>query len=176
MQHVEKGECAYIFKSDMSSVSKGMDKISEALRPNPGGATRAGRIDFSGPSHIADTWGDWQDEADTLRFDVQKNPAAFPRTEKQEYYVGGSKQPDLLTGVDADVLEQHPGNAWAQKKNLSPDKKAHSATPPPPLKRPELPSQSSGGQIIDPDNPAFNVAVFWNPILEQFRCPHKKCK
>ncbi|KAI1327705.1 hypothetical protein F5Y16DRAFT_398994 [Xylariaceae sp. FL0255] len=31
------------------------------------------------------------------------------------------------------------------------------------------------GQIVDPNDPKFNPAVFFNSILEQFTCPYKRC-
>ncbi|KAI3336096.1 hypothetical protein F4824DRAFT_509915 [Ustulina deusta] len=35
---------------------------------------------------------------------------------------------------------------------------------------------TSSGRIVDPDNPDYNPAVFYNEILEKFVCPYKSCR
>ena len=35
---------------------------------------------------------------------------------------------------------------------------------------------TSSGLIINPDNPDYNPAVFYNELLEKFVCPYKICK
>ncbi|KAI1425914.1 hypothetical protein F5Y12DRAFT_326492 [Xylaria sp. FL1777] len=35
---------------------------------------------------------------------------------------------------------------------------------------------TSSGRIVDPDNPDYNPAVFYNEMLEKFVCPYKSCK
>ncbi|KAI0009544.1 hypothetical protein F4779DRAFT_640389 [Xylariaceae sp. FL0662B] len=103
----------------------------------------------------------------------------FPRTALQEFRHGGSKQPDLLTGENADDPEQKTENAWAQKKTLFTE--TYHAVPPPPelLRDVKFPSPSArpdGKRILDPYHPDFNVGLFTDPILEVFKCPHKTCK
>ncbi|KAI0891569.1 hypothetical protein F4806DRAFT_500931 [Annulohypoxylon nitens] len=178
--HIESGQCHRIFPSDLS---QGVAKVMETIEKNLMKAQSQDEdsIDFSGPSHIRDVWGDeW---ADSQSLDVRKNPDQFPRIGKHEYYHGDSKGPNLLTADDVNDLAPKPGNAWAQKKNLFPEKdKKPAATPAPQpyvFKKPEEPSSSgqpTGERILDPCHKDFNVAVFWNPILETYTCPHRRCK
>ncbi|KAI1102386.1 hypothetical protein F4804DRAFT_343253 [Jackrogersella minutella] len=176
--HIEDGDCSAIFPSD---ISKGIDNVMNTIQEKLFEARTEGArwIDHSGPSHIQDTWGEkWND---SQKLDAQHQPEAFPRTAQQEYYHGSSKQSDLLTGELADDLEQKPGNAWGQKKKLFPEKENDGAIPPPPslleeMSGPSLSSQPTEGRILDPNHPEFNVAVFYNPILETYKCPHKSCK
>ncbi|KAI0443952.1 hypothetical protein F4803DRAFT_290260 [Xylaria telfairii] len=35
---------------------------------------------------------------------------------------------------------------------------------------------TSSGRIINPDDPDYNPAVFYNEILQKFVCPHKSCR
>ena len=35
---------------------------------------------------------------------------------------------------------------------------------------------SSDERILDPDHPNFDAGIFYEPILEQFKCPHGSCK
>ncbi|KAI1092328.1 hypothetical protein F5B19DRAFT_492570 [Rostrohypoxylon terebratum] len=180
VHHIESGQCGRIFPSDLfQGVAKVMDIITKNLAKTR--LQSEDYVDFSGPSHIRDVWGDeW---ADSQSFDVRKNPGKFPRVGKHEYYHGDSKEPNLLTGDGANDLAQKPGNAWAQKKNLFPenDKKLVATPAPQPyvLKKPEEPASSgrpTGERILDPHHKDFNVAVFWNPILETYTCPHRTCK
>ncbi|KAI2465665.1 hypothetical protein F4781DRAFT_438634 [Annulohypoxylon bovei var. microspora] len=178
IHHIETGDCYAIFPSD---ISQGIATVMDAIPKNLMKAQMKGegKVDFSGPSHIRDAWGDeWTDEQS---LDAQKQPEKFPRTAKQEYYYGGSKQPDLLTGTDDNNLEQKPGNAWAQKKNLFPEKAKQPVVAPQQssfedLEEPAPSSQSTGQRILDPNHKDFNVAVFWNSILETYNCPHRTCK
>ncbi|KAI1376443.1 hypothetical protein F4677DRAFT_445243 [Hypoxylon crocopeplum] len=182
MQHVETGECSRIFPSD---VSIGAAQRMETVINNmvKASQTRVGvlPVDLSGPSHMTEDWGaGWKGVDDAQDFDVGRNPDTFPRTARQEFYYGGSKQPDLLTGEGSVDLEQIPGNAWGQKKDLFKEKKKYKAVPLPPdlLKdtaQSEFPGRPTGGRIIDPYDPDFNIALFKDPILETFKCPHKSC-
>ncbi|KAI0135659.1 hypothetical protein F4814DRAFT_444475 [Daldinia grandis] len=180
INHVERGQCYAIFPSDISGgVAQAVESITKALRE-----TKFEDVDYtavnSGGSYakISDVWGDeWNKEQS---FDARDHPEQFPRTAKQEFYQGGLKQADLLTGDDGANLEQRPFNAWAQKKNLFPEKAGHRAIPPPPslleiMTRPSPSPQPTRERILDPDHPEFNVGLFWNPILNTFKCPHKEC-
>ncbi|KAI1661260.1 hypothetical protein F4813DRAFT_399281 [Daldinia decipiens] len=182
MRHVEKGNCHGIFPSDISgNIVQAVESITKTL-----GKSRFEDVDYTinpgnpGRSYteIGDVWGDEWNKEQSL--DARDHPERFPRTAKQEFYQGGSKQPDLLTGDDGASLEQRPFNAWAQKKNLFPEKAAHRAVPPPPsllenMTRPSPSTQPAGERILDPDNPGFNAGLFWNPFLKTFKCPHKEC-
>ncbi|KAI2784643.1 hypothetical protein F4815DRAFT_440944 [Daldinia loculata] len=176
MCHVERGECHAIFPSDISgNIVQAVESISKAL-----GESRFEDVDYtvnSGRSYteIGDVWGDEWNKEQSL--DARDHPERFPRTAQQEFYQGGSKQTDLLTGDGAN-LEQRPFNAWAQKKNLFPEKAAHRAVPPPPsllenMTRPPPSTQPTGERILNPDHPGFNAGLFWNPFLKTFKCPHK---
>ncbi|OTA74809.1 hypothetical protein M434DRAFT_279245 [Hypoxylon sp. CO27-5] len=177
IQHVEIGECTSIFPSD---IAEGIPKIMRTITENLRGVKISGEgtVDYSGPSHIKDVWGDeWKDEE---TYDVERHPEAFPRTVKQEFYRGGPKQQDLLTGENAESLEQRPQNAWAQKKNLFPEKENTKPIRPPPhlleqMRQPATLSRPTGERILDPNHPEFNVSLFKDSILEAYKCPHKAC-
>ncbi|KAI0835317.1 hypothetical protein F5Y06DRAFT_306282 [Hypoxylon sp. FL0890] len=173
-QHVENGECSAIFPSDIA------DAIPKIMNAIAGSVKTSGdeNISYSGPHHFGDAWDDEWKKEDT--FDVEQHPEAFPRTVKQEFYRGGSKQQDLLTGENADNLEQRPQNAWAQKKNLFPEKEKSQAERPPShlleeIGQPTPSSRPTGERIIDPYHPEFNVSLFKDSILETYKCPHKSC-
>ncbi|KAF3056210.1 putative c2h2 finger domain protein [Daldinia childiae] len=177
MRHIERGECHAIFPSEISgNIVQAVDSITKAL-----GESKFEDVDYTvnpGKSftEISDVWGDeWKKEQS---LDARDHPERFPRTAQQEFYQGGSKQTDLLTGDDGANLEQRPFNAWAQKKNLFPEKAADRAVPPPPsllenVTRPSSSAQPTGERITNPDNPGFNAGLFWNPLLGIFKCPHK---
>ncbi|KAI1414370.1 hypothetical protein F5Y13DRAFT_178989 [Hypoxylon sp. FL1857] len=177
IQHVEKGECSSIFPSH---IAEGIPKIMNTISENLHGVKVAGEgmVDYSAPSHIKEDWGDeWKKEE---TFDVERHPEAFPRTVKQEFYHGDPKQQDLLTGENADNLEQRPKNAWGQKKNLFPEKEKTRAVRPPSyileeIRQPGPSARSTGERILDPDHPEFNVSLFKDSILETYKCPHKTC-
>ncbi|KAI0851564.1 hypothetical protein F5Y00DRAFT_259567 [Daldinia vernicosa] len=179
IRHVERGECHAIFPSDISgNIVQAVESISKALAES-----KFEDVDYtvnSGKSYaeISDTWKNDETWNREQSLDARDNPERFPRTARQEFYQGGSKQTDLLTGDDGANVEQRPFNAWAQKKNLFPEKAASRAVPPPPsllenMTRPSPSTQPTGQRIIDPDHPGFNAGLFWNPILEVFKCPHK---
>ncbi|KAI1135177.1 hypothetical protein F5Y05DRAFT_184004 [Hypoxylon sp. FL0543] len=174
IQHVETGECSTIFPSDLAEgIPQIMNTITESLR-----SVNISTDVYTGQSHIKDAWGEEWKKKET--FDVEQHPEEFPRTAKQEFYRGGPKEQDLLTGETADNLEQRPKNAWAQKKNLFPEKEKSQVVRPPPslleeMRRPALSSRPTGERITDPNHPEFNVSLFKDPILETFKCPHKNC-
>ncbi|KAK6954788.1 hypothetical protein Daesc_004757 [Daldinia eschscholtzii] len=182
MSHVENGECHALFPSDVSrNVSEVVNSISKALRATRIAATED--VDFTiNPSasfpEIKDVWGnEWKKEQS---LDVQDHPERFPRTAKQDFYQGDSKQSDLLTGDGASSTQQRPFNAWAQKKDLFPEKRGTPAIRPPPsllenMTKQSAPVQTTGERIIDPDHPNFNAGLYKDPILETFKCPHKTC-
>ncbi|KAI1469689.1 uncharacterized protein F4812DRAFT_469784 [Daldinia caldariorum] len=183
MSHVERGECYAIFPSDISgNIPEMVKSISKALRETGLGITKD--VDLSvNPSasfpEIKDVWGDEWKKEQSLK--VEDHPEQFPRTAKQQYYQGGSNQSDLLTGDGSTNLEQQrPLNAWAQKKNLFPEKTGTPAIRPPPsllqsMTNPSHSIQPTGERILDPYHPNFNVGLFKDPILETFKCPHKTC-
>ncbi|KAI8960155.1 hypothetical protein F5Y11DRAFT_367651 [Daldinia sp. FL1419] len=183
MYHVEKGECCAIFPSDLAgNVSEAVNSIAEALRKT--GLDEEGvedyHIDTTAYAPITDVWGDgWADGADReMSLDARDNPEAFPRTAKQQFYQGDSKQIDLLATDGGASPKQDPANIWAQ--NLFPEKKGIPAERPPPsllesMSKPAPSVQPTGKRIVDPDHPDFNVALFMVPILETFKCPHKTC-
>lgn len=173
MHHVEKGECPSLFPSDVSgSAAEVMAQLSKEWRDY----ANVEYTPFSGDSHIRDTWAGYKDEADTPRFEVQKHPVDFPGIANQASHRSSS------TGDGAGQLKPHPGNAWSQKKNLFPEKQERKAAPltmsslTEDLVESILSGRPSSGPILDPGSPGFNVAVFYNPILEVYACPHKMCK
>ncbi|KAI0883303.1 uncharacterized protein GGS22DRAFT_168386 [Annulohypoxylon maeteangense] len=177
--HIESGQCCSIFPSD---ISQGIATVMEAITKNliKNQLQGEGNVDFSGPSHITDAWGDGWTNAQNL--DAQKHPKDFPKVGKEDFYQEGSKNIDLAASAGANNLEQKTGNVWAQKKNLFPEKKMGSIATPTPqsssFENPEEPAllgQPTGKHIIDPTHEYFNVAVFWNPILETYICPHRNC-
>ncbi|KAI1391400.1 uncharacterized protein F4822DRAFT_427249 [Hypoxylon trugodes] len=177
VNHVESNECSGVFPSDFAGdTAEIMDYLSTRLLKSTEVVKQ--EVELSGPSHITDTWGeDWEDQN---KFDVERHPENFPRTVNQEFYQGSSKQPNFLTGSGAGSLEQRPGNAWAQKKDLFPESKASRAVPPPRsmienFREPSQSAKPTGERILDPDHPDFNVALFMNPILETYKCPYKSC-
>ncbi|KAI1801668.1 hypothetical protein F4811DRAFT_451480 [Daldinia bambusicola] len=182
MSHVEGGECHAIFPSDISvNIPDMVESISKALRET--GLTVTGDVDLSiNPSasfpEIKDVWGDEWKKEQSLR--VEDHPEQFPRTAKQQFYQGSSNQSDLLTGDGSTNIEQRPFNAWAQKKDLFPEKRGTSAVRPPPsllqsMTKPSPPTQPTEERILDPNHPNFNVGLYKDPILETFKCPHKTC-
>lgn len=159
MQHVEKGECPSLFAKDIAgNTAQFMQQLNKewGQRAKVEDASKV----FSGDSHITDTWDGWKEEVDTPRFD---NPDDFPGIATQ-----GSQ------------LSSQSGNVWSQKKNLFPDSQGRKVVVAPStqtenLAGPTSLGQSSGGRVLNPDMPGFNVGIFYNPILEIFTCPHK-CK
>ncbi|KAI1453262.1 hypothetical protein F4805DRAFT_470201 [Annulohypoxylon moriforme] len=179
IHHVESGQCSSIFPSDIShGVTVVMDTIAKRLIRAE--LQSESNIDFSSPSHITDVWGaEW---ANSQSLDAQKNPENFPTIPRESPH-GDSKQSDLLAGTSAGNLKQQPGNVWAQKKDLFPEKTKEpvvTTTPQAPflesLEEPTPLSRPTGQRILDPNHEDFNVAVFWNPILEVYKCPHRSCK
>ncbi|XXH00533.1 hypothetical protein Hte_006881 [Hypoxylon texense] len=170
MHHVEKGECTSLFPSDVAGrAAEVMDQLGQEWRDR----AKVESTPLSTKSHIHDTWDGYQDEADTPRFDVQKHPHGFPGIAKRDSHHSNS------TGAGTGPLESRPGNAWSQK-NLFPEKQEQKAVPPPSPLIENLTgrvpsSRPSGGLVLDPNSPGFNVAVFYNPILEVYTCPHKTC-
>ncbi|KAI1214536.1 uncharacterized protein F4807DRAFT_449202 [Annulohypoxylon truncatum] len=177
--HIESGQCHAIFPSDISQgLVTVMDAIAENLMKTQ--LQGEGNTDFSGPSHITDAWdGEWTNDPS---LDAQKHPENFPSLVKQKSHLAVPKQSDPLTGAGAKNLVQQPGNVWAQKKNFFPEKAKESVVTPTPQPsflespgEPVLSSRPTGQRILDPDHEDFNVAAFWNPILETYNCPHNSC-
>ncbi|KAI1496533.1 hypothetical protein F5X99DRAFT_422031 [Biscogniauxia marginata] len=188
MHHIEQKQCPVIFPSVVEARRDERLKFAQALQDrNP--ATRK-KLYFHPPSVTKDDGV----TKTRLEFDCHRphdspdanklyfRPDDFPRTAVQKFRSGDSKAPDLLTGDNSDPLEQKPGNAWAQKKQLFPN--SFQAVPPPPelmenLRQPGPGASSvrpSGERIIDPDDPDFNASLFKCPILGTFKCPYIRCK
>ncbi|KAI0122910.1 hypothetical protein BJ170DRAFT_599574 [Xylariales sp. AK1849] len=103
-----------------------------------------------------------------------------------KYRSGYSKQPDLLTGepLKKPVIPpvRQVENKWDSGKPLFPHAEAATTRPtrrelniytePAPAAR----DFKSTERITDPDTTGYNPAVFYNSILDQFRCPHERCK
>ncbi|RYP92027.1 hypothetical protein DL770_001882 [Monosporascus sp. CRB-9-2] len=53
--------------------------------------------------------------------------------------------------------------------------KSYNAVPPTPdlLGKTSQATASSGERVLDPDHPNFSATVFHDPILDQFKCPHR---
>ena len=227
MSHIEAYQCTSIFPSTLEARQKKRQEFTDALA-----RLEEDPVDLSGVvSHVAkaDTWRDdpilkTLDGHDNFKphhgESVDQNytqPEDFPRLATQEFRVGDSKQPDLLTADAPGPKPLQTKNAWAQKKNLFPTKaeasslparSAWASGPPPALSaHPGLAqtqdhnakvrvikpstviparadpwagmqqaSPSSNERILDPDHPDFNAGLFYEPILAQFKCPHKNCK
>ncbi|KAK7752162.1 hypothetical protein SLS62_005906 [Diatrype stigma] len=129
MHHIEERECHRITPEYLEARQKKHADFAEALALLDTKTDYMATID---PSTKTDTW--FNDPTvnaleghDNLKphqgISVDqdyKNPEDFPRLATQEYRLGDSKKPDLLT-ADAPVPKPlQPGNAWAQKKNLFP--------------------------------------------------------
>jgi hypothetical protein len=113
--------------------------------------------------------------------------SGIPTNSNQEltyYHRGYAKAADLLTGENnapsSEGVATEKRNPWDVTHDPTVDQK--------PIKRttrdlelclaPEPSSQDSeaNGKIVDPDAPDYNAAVFYNTILEHFKCPYKRCK
>ncbi|KAL7625361.1 hypothetical protein AAE478_004577 [Parahypoxylon ruwenzoriense] len=174
--HVERGECSGIFPSELA---KGLDNALQSKKSTVEEmkASEYDMVHHSVSSHITDVWGaEWENDAPTSG--VQGYSKNFPGIETKEQPYGGSKQATPQTGGGAKIPEQRPANAWAQNKKLFPNAPKAVAPPPELLESFQGTTVSASGtreRIIDPYDPNFNVAVFMNPILETYGCPHKRC-
>ncbi|KAI5867238.1 hypothetical protein GGS23DRAFT_612348 [Durotheca rogersii] len=180
MVHVENGACPRVFPSDLAG---GLDKVLK-MKEESISKLKAGEYEIlneNTPSHIKNVWGDeWADEKSPT-FDVQGHQNDFPRTAMQKFRHGDIAQQDFLTGDGIDNLAQDQDNAWGQQKKLFATeayKEAYKTVPPPAedLAQPASASNPTTGRIIDPNHPSFNAALFVDPILDTYKCPHNSCK
>lgn len=229
MLHIENRECSSIFPEDLEARQKKHEEFAKALtRLDKRQDSWGGDVD---PSQVTDTWFHYP-HVDTLDggHDNLKphqgttidqdytNPGDFPRLPTQEYQVGGSKQPDLLTGdapgpkplqaaaawgqfsksqvtrapvqapstltaqsalsTGSNATRYKPGHPLAQGKNekvqVVNSFNAGPATAGSPSPNPQA-RPSPGEPITDPEHPHFSAEVFYESLLEQFKCPHR-CK
>ncbi|KAI1768050.1 hypothetical protein GGR53DRAFT_33592 [Hypoxylon sp. FL1150] len=161
MRHVEDDECPSLFSSDMTGNTA---QFMQQLNKEWGQRAQVDAVSkvFSKESHIKDTWADWKDD-DAPSFDAQSNPDDFPATVTQGF-----------------PLSSQPGNVWSQKKNLFPEAQGRKAVAAPSTLTenyagPTPATEPSIGPVLVPDMLGFDVEVFFNPILEVYTCPHKKC-
>ncbi|KAI2615855.1 hypothetical protein GGR54DRAFT_252482 [Hypoxylon sp. NC1633] len=185
IQHIETNNCRAIFPSDLGNTAEIMKSLTDKMNLELGFSVPQAWGETPNTSTAKDGGTDQlKDEAEAQGFDVHRNPEAFPRIAGPESHQGNSNR-----SGGAAHLEQHSGNAWAQKKTLFSKEKASDAVRPPPslvenLRQLEIsrrpagptgPTGPTGQRILDPSDPGFNVALFKNPILDVYSCPHKGC-
>ncbi|KAI0169590.1 hypothetical protein GGR52DRAFT_473644 [Hypoxylon sp. FL1284] len=166
LQHIERARCTSLFPSDVHRKAAGIVRqvnkewIEEFDSQNAS-------VHVTGDSHIQDSWAA---EADTPRFSVQEKPNDFPQLSEQ------ASDRSNLAANRANHLAQPIGNAWTQR-NLFPEKQEYTTAPPLASAKENLAltPRPSGERVIDPNSPGFNAAVFYNPILEVYTCPHNTC-
>lgn len=104
----------------------------------------------------------------------------FPRLATQEYRHGGSKHPDLLTGVGENSLDDF--NEWAMKSKWALEiMQVADNTPvtqaPTETQMKKLEDETNAqNNIHHPQHHSFNVARYWNESLGKFKCPHSGCQ
>ncbi|CAJ2507230.1 Uu.00g084160.m01.CDS01 [Anthostomella pinea] len=199
--HVENNLCPRIPSKDVARLRDKMLKMGQALEFQNASqvdfaAYNAYKNDTWAPAGASSTTARSSVHTATHRPNIMPNvnkvyfrPGQFPKIEEDGYTPSGpefpplggsnqSKQPDLLTGAGTDTYEQTSANAWGQNKVLFP--KAYGAVPPPSAfsgntrVQPARPTglRPTSQRITDPDDPGFNAAVFEDPILHTFKCPH----
>ncbi|KXJ93230.1 hypothetical protein Micbo1qcDRAFT_174318 [Microdochium bolleyi] len=184
LDHIERNICTGIFPEALEIRRQQLEAFRSAL------ANRSSTRDFAVLYEHTDTWADHIPGPVYDNFDAHhgtvleqeyKEESAFPRLPTNQFRAGDSKTLDLLSG-DATVPAGRSANKWANSKSLFPGRNSYTAVPPPESQSRATGTKSatsckddSGAPCKDPYDPRFNPAIFKNPILDMFTCPHLTC-
>lgn len=183
ISHIEQEQCPVIHQSlfEARRVEKEKDirekGIGNALlewTPTDTSSIVTGTLEFEDNGPVGTSWDTWGDDDTSQSVDAVKNIPVLPL---QKVKNSGSTSPDLLSTQPDKLNEENL--AWLSQKELLlylPDNPA--SLPQKPLAAMSINSSTKKEEyhLLDPNNPAFEVRKYFNPITGKYRCPWSECK